>query len=69
MNTEISYVEVLDNIVEGYYPYMTEGKKQVREKGVVIMPSDLATGRDDIALGNIREIHAYQKKLVYKLNI
>ena len=57
-------MEVLDHIVEGYYPYMVEGKKEKREKGVVIMPSDLAAGRDEIALGNISAIHAYQKKLV-----
>ena len=43
---------------------MVEGKKESREKGVVHMPSDLATGRDDIALGNIRDLHTYQKQLV-----
>lgn len=57
-------MEVLDTVVEGYCPYMAQGKKEQREKGVVMMPHDLATGRDEIALGNIRDIHSYQKKLV-----
>ena len=43
---------------------MQEGKKEKLEKGVVAMPSDLAAGRDRIALGNIAEIHSYQKRFV-----
>lgn len=43
---------------------MKEGKNQTREKGVVAMPSELAAGRDTIAMGNIIDIHTFQKKYV-----
>ena len=60
--TEQSYVEMLKNVAEGYYPYMAEGKKEIREKGVIAMPKELAEGRDKIVLGNIREIYEKQQK-------
>ena len=63
IDTELSYAKVLDSIVELYIPYMKEGKNQTRrEKGVVAMPSELAAGRDTIAMGNIIDIHTFQKK-------
>ena len=64
IDTELSYAKVLDSIVELYIPYMKEGKNQTREKGVVAMPSELAAGRDTIAMGNIIDIHTFQKKYV-----
>ena len=41
---------------------MKEGKNEDRGKGVVAMPSELAAGRDTIAMGNIIDIHTFQKK-------
>ena len=62
IDTELSYAKVLDSIVELYIPYMKEGKNKKREKGVVAMPCELAAGRDTIAMGNIIDIHTFQKK-------
>ena len=60
--TEKSYVDQLRIVAEGYYPYMQEGKNKILEKGVIAMPHELAEGRDDIALGNIRAIYTYQQR-------
>ena len=62
ITTEKSYVDQLKIVVEGYYPYMQEGKKEILEKGVKAMPHELAEGRDDIAMGNIRAIYTYQQR-------
>ena len=64
IDTEISYGEVLNTVVDTYIPFMEESKKETRDKGVPPMPEELKAGRDKIALCNIRQIHTYQKKLV-----
>lgn len=62
IDTEISYGEVLNTVVDTYIPFMEESKKESRDKGVPPMPEELKVGRDKIVLGNIRQIHTYQKK-------
>ena len=69
IDTEISYGEVLNTVVDTYIPFMEESKKETREKGVPPMPEELKAGRDKIALCNIRQIHTYQKKLVALQNV
>ena len=62
IDTEVLYGEVLKTVVDTYIPFMEESKKETRDKGVPPMPEELKAGRDRIALGNIRQIHTYQKK-------
>ena len=62
IDTENSYGEVLNTVVNTYIPFMEETKKEVRDKGVPPMPEELKAGRDKIALGNIRAINTYQKR-------
>ena len=69
IDTENSYGEILDTVVEIYVPVMEEGKHNPLGKGCPPMPAELSAGRDKIALGNIRDIYSYQKKFVFKINL
>ena len=62
IDTEISYGELLNTVVDTYIPFMEESRKETRDKGVPPMPEELKAGGDRIALGNIRQIHTCQKK-------
>ena len=61
--TELTYLEDLQSIVEGYWGYMVQSKIAQEDDEILSMPDDLKEGKDEIAVGwpNINRLYSCHK--------
>ena len=61
--TELTYLEDLQSIVEGYWGYMVQSKIAQEDDEILSMPDDLKEGKDEIAVGwpNINRLYSFHK--------
>ena len=61
--TELTYLEDLQSIVEGYWGYMVQSKASPEDDEILSMPDDLKEGKDEIAVGwpNINRLYSFHK--------